>query len=366
MVTTEELRLNFGPQHPSAHGVLHLVIDLDGEVLMGITPHIGYLHRGIEKIAEARTYAQIIPLTDRLDYVSSMNNNSAYVMAVEKLAGIPVPERAEFIRVIMTELNRIASHLVWLGTAGADTGAATMALYCFRERERVVELFEAVCGARMTYNFTRIGGVAKDLPEGFAELAKPFLEDFKAKVDDYEHLLLDNYIFRKRTVGIGVLPKKEAVSYGASGPVLRASGVKYDIRKNDPYSVYDRFKFDIPTGKNGDSWDRVKVRVDELRQSVRIVEQALEQIPEGPIQTAGIPRLLAPEPGEVYAHVESPRGELGFYIVSDGSPKPYRLKIRSPAFTNLSTLPRLAMGNMIADLVAILGSLDPVFGEIDR
>lgn len=363
---TQELLINMGPQHPSTHGVLRVILRLSGETIVEAKPDIGFLHRSVEKMAEARTYVQIIPITDRLDYVSSMINNFAYVTAVEKLAGIPVPERAEFIRVIMAEFNRIASHLVDLGTIGVDSGALTVFFYCFREREHILDLFEDVCGARLTYSYLRFGGVSQDLPSDFKDKAKAVLALLGPKVDEYEDLLLNNYIFKKRTKDIGILSPQDALNYSCSGPVLRASGVEWDLRKADPYSVYNCFDFDIPVGAVGDCWDRNWVRLEEMRQSIRIIAQALEMLPEGPIQTSGVPRLLQPTPGEVYSRVESPRGELGFYIVSDGSIHPYRLKIRSPSFSNLSVLPLIARGIQIADLVVTIGSLDPVFGEIDR
>jgi NADH-quinone oxidoreductase subunit D len=366
MIETQELILNMGPQHPSTHGVLRVVLNVDGEKITSTTPHIGYLHRGIEKIAEARTYAQIIPLTDRLDYVSSMTNNLAYVLAVEKLAQIEVPERAQYIRVIVAELNRIASHLVWLGTGGLDVGALTPFFYCFEDRERILTIFEHVCGARMTYNYMRIGGVSRDLPENFAEMIKDFVAGFRKNLDEYENLLIENYIFKKRMKGVAIFPPEEAITYGASGPVLRGSGVPYDVRKDDPYLVYNRFDFNVCVGEVGDNWDRCKVRMDEMRESIKIIEQALEQIPEGPVQAEGVPRLLAPPPGEAYAHIESPRGDLGVFIVSNGTPFPHRIKFRSPCFSNLSTLPRLANGTLVADVVATLATLDPVFGEVDR
>ncbi len=366
MIETQELYLNMGPQHPSTHGVLRLILKVNGETVEEATPDIGFLHRSVEKIAEARTYSQFIPLTDRLDYVSSMINNFAYVSAVEKLAKIPVPERAEFIRVIMAEFNRIASHLMFLGVSGLDTGALTLWFYCFRERESILDLFEEVCGARLTYSYFRFGGVSQDLPQGFKEKSQDLVEFLRPKIDEYEDLLLNNYIFKKRTKGIGILSKEDAINNSVSGPVLRASGMQWDLRKAEPYSVYDRFDFEIPLGENGDTWDRNMVRVEEMRQSLRIIAQALEMLPEGPIQTPGVPRLLQPPEGEIYHYIESSRGELGFYLVSNGSIFPYRLKIRSPAFSNLSVIPLLSRGIQIADLVVIIGSLDPVFGEVDR
>jgi NADH-quinone oxidoreductase subunit D len=362
---TEEFLVNMGPQHPSTHGVCRLVLTLDGEVIKDVKPVIGYLHRAMEKIAENRTYPQFTPYTDRLDYVSSMNNNYAYILALERLANIIVPERAEYIRVTMLEFNRIASHLLWLGTFSLDIGAITPFLYCFREREMILDMFEMTCGQRLTYNYMRVGGVSRDLPAEFIPQAKEFVKYFKPRVDEYEAILTNNPIFLSRCKGVGVLDMKTAANYSGSGPILRGSGLKWDLRKDDPYSIYDRFDFDIPTGENGDVWDRYKVRVQEMREANKIVEQALEGIPEGDIKTK-LPRVFKPPVGEVYARTESPRGELGFYVISDGSTKPYRLKIRSPAFSNLFLICHLVKGWKIADMVAIFGSLDIVMGEIDR
>jgi len=373
MIRTEEFYLNIGPHHPSTHGVLRVLLKLDGEKIVEAIPDIGYLHRNFEKIVESRTYTQVIPFTDRLDYTNSMGNNLAYCMTVEKLIGITVPKRAEYIRVIMAELNRIASHLISIAGCGMDVGAFSIMLYCFREREKILDLFEMVCGARLTYNYIRIGGVSQDLPDGFIEKVNAFCEYFKPKIDEYENFFLNNYIYLNRAKGVGILTKEDALNYGASGPVLRGSGIKRDLRKDEPYSVYEEFEFEIPVGENGDSWDRVKVRMEEMRQSVRIIEQAVQRLKRGDTElregnyiNPGVPRLIKPEAGEIYHHIESPRGELGMYIVSDGSFKPYRLKVRSPAFSNLSTLPVLLRGVQIADLVVIIGSLDPCFGEVDR
>jgi len=366
MIRTEEIQINVGPQHPATHGVLRLELKLDGEVIVEATPHIGYLHRGIEKIAENRTYTQIIPLTDRLDYTSSMINNWAYVSTVEKLVDIPVPERAEYIRVIMAELNRIVSHLVTMGVNGMDTGAFTIWFYCIRDRELIWDLFEMVCGARLTYNFMRFGGVSFDLPEGFAEKTRELCDYLEPRVDEYEDLLLNNYIFLKRNKEIAILSKEDAIDYATTGPTLRASGINWDLRKNAPYSIYDRFDFEIPIGTTGDNWDRAKVRLDEIHQSIRIIRQALNSIPAGEIKTPGLPRILKPEPGEVYSRIEGPRGEYGVYIVSDGSAKPYRWKFRSPGFSNLSVLPLILKGLKIPDAAIVIGGLDPCFGEVDR
>lgn len=366
MLRTEEISINMGPQHPATHGVLRLELKVDGEVIIEATPHIGYLHRGIEKIAENRAYHQIIPLTDRLDYTVSMIDNWVYVLAVEKLTHIEVPERAEYIRIIMAELNRIVSHLITTGVNGMDAGAFTIWFYCIRDRELIWDLFEMVCGARLTHNFIRFGGVNFDLPEGFVERTKDFCKYIEPKLNEYEELLLNNYIFQKRNKEIGVLSKEDAIEYGVTGPTLRASGVNWDLRKNAPYSIYDRFDFEVPVCMVGDNWDRAKVRLDEMRQSIRIIRQALNSIPAGEFRTAGIPRILKPEPGEAYCRIEGPRGEYGVYIVSDGSAKPLRWKFRSPGFSNISVLPLLLKGLRIPDAALIIGALDPCFGEVDR
>jgi NADH-quinone oxidoreductase subunit D len=365
-IGTEEFWVNMGPQHPSTHGVLRLELKLSGETVVDGIVHIGYLHRSMEKIAEKRTYTQFIPFTDRLDYLASMNNNLAYVLAVEKLMGIEVNDRAKYIRVIMAELGRIASHLFGITTFVQDLGAfATPLFYGMREREKIVELFDDVCGQRLTYNYMRIGGVSRDLPDGAESKIKSIIKYLRPKFDDLEALFNSNPIFIARTRGVGVLTAKKAVNYGVTGPNLRASGVKWDLRKDEPYLCYDKFMFDIPVGNNGDAWDRYKVRMDEMRQSLRIAEQAVLGLPEGdPTAKAG--RIFRPEPGEAYMRSENPRGELGFYIVSDGSPIPCRMKIRSPSFSNIAVLPDLIRGLKVADAVCVLGSLDVVMGEIDR
>ena len=363
---TQEFSVSFGPQHPSTHGVLHLYLDLDGEVVLNCAPHIGYLHRDFEKICENRTYTQVIPFTDRLDYLGAMNNNFGYCLTVEKLMGITIPERAEYIRVIMAELNRIASHLLAVGTFAQDLGAfGTPLLYCFRERERILDIFEMTCGARLTYNYYRIGGLCADIPEGFAEKVKDFLEYFKPKLDEYHKLLTNNAILLIRTKGIGILTKKKAIEYAISGPNLRASGVSFDLRKDEPYSIYPRFKFNVPTRNTGDCWDRYIVRMEEMAQSIRIIEQAIKDIPLGEF-SAKVAKIIKPPAGEIYFRSETPRGELGFYLISDGSAKPYRLKCRAPSFSNLSVIAELVKGVKVADVIAILGSLDIVLGEIDR
>lgn len=364
--TWEEMYVNMGPQHPSTHGVLRLVLKLDGEVVTECVPHIGYLHRCQEKIAENRTYTQIIPYTDRLDYLASMSNNISYCLAVERLMGVQLPERAEYIRVIMAELMRIASHLVWVGTYGLDLGNFTIFMYCFREREYILDLFEMASGQRLNYNFFRIGGSFDDLPPGFLDKAKEFIPYFKKRLEDYHKLLTYNVIWQKRLEGVGGLSREKAIAYGVSGPMLRGSGIKWDLRRNVPYSIYERLEFDIPTGsEKGDCWDRYVVRMEEMYQSVRILEQALAQIPEGDYM-AKVPKVPRPPAGDIYSGTENPRGELGFYIVSDGSTKPYRVKIKAPCFINLQVLPEMSVGNLIADVVAILGSVDIVLGEVDK
>lgn len=366
MIETEAFEVSFGPQHPSTHGVLRLQLTLDGEVVVECVPHIGYLHRDFEKICENRTYTQVIPYTDRLDYLGAMNNNFGYCLTVEKLLGIAVPERAEYIRVIMLELNRIASHLLAIGTFVQDLGAfGTPLLYCFREREKIIDIFEMTCGNRLTYNYYRIGGVAQDIPNGFIEKVKDFIKYLRPKLKDYENLMTNNAILLVRTKDIGILTKEKAIDYAITGPNLRASGVKFDLRKDEPYSIYPRFEFDIPTQATGDTWDRYRVRMDEIHQCLRIIEQAIDHIPQGDF-IAKVPKLLKVPAGETYFRTESPRGELGFYLISDGSNKPYRLKCRAPSFSNLAVIPELVRGVKVADVIAILGSIDIVLGEIDR
>lgn len=368
---TEEMILNMGPQHPSTHGVLRLELVVDGEIIVDVIPHIGYLHRCFEKHAEHMTnYQQVIPYCDRMDYVAAMNMEFGYVVAVERMLKLEVPERVEYIRVIMAELQRIASHLIAVGTYGIDIGAFTPFLYCFRDREKILDLFEMTCGARLLYNYMWIGGLSHDLPEGFVPRAKEFCSYFKPKIKEFNDLLTYNEIFVKRTANVGILPKEVALNYACSGPMLRACGVDWDLRRDDPYSVYHKFDWEVAVGKAevgtlGDCWNRHMVRMREMEQSLRIIEQALEQIPEGNVQSA-IPKRIRPNPGEIYVRTESPRGELGFYVVSDGSTSPYRVKARSPAFVNLSVLSEISRGAMIADLVAIVGSTDIVLGEVDR
>ncbi len=362
--------LNMGPQHPSTHGVLRLLVKTDGEVIRTVTPYIGYLHRSLEKIAERVTYPQFVPFTDRLDYLASMNCNLAYAMTIEKLLHIEIPRRAQIIRVIMAELNRISSHLIAFGALSSDMGAFTPFLYGIREREYVNDLFEMVCGARLTYNYIRIGGVAQDIPEGFLDKTREFLEYFPPKIKEYNALLSYNAIFIKRLADVAVISKEDAVEYGLTGPNLRASGVKWDLRREEPYLIYNELDFDIPIGRGemgtvGDAWDKYMVRIYEMEQSAKIVKQCLDMLQTGDY-TAKVSRVLRVPVGEVYMRAENPRGELGFYLISDGSAKPYRLKIRAPSFANISIVPMIAKGVMIADLVAIIGSLDIILPEIDR
>ena len=365
MIKTEEIQVNMGPQHPSTHGVLRMILTLDGETIVDAKPDIGYLHRGVEKLAEKRTYTQFITLTDRTDYLSPMLNNAVYALAVEKLAGIEVPERAEFIRVIMMELQRIASHLVFIGTFGLDLGASTPFIYAFREREDIMDLFEMACGARLTYSYIRPGGVMRDLPEGFEQKTRAFLKKMPARLDEFDTLLTKNEIFLIRSRGVGVLSAEDAVDYAMSGPCLRGSGVDFDLRRDEPYSVYDRMQFNVITHPAGDCLDRFLVRAGEIRESLKIVEQALDMLPVGDY-TSKVPRTLKPAAGEVFTRVESARGDLGVYLVSDGSTNPYRLHWRGPSFINLAAVGQMVKGWKIADAVAILGSLDIVLGEVDR
>ncbi len=366
VLKTEPFILNMGPQHPSTHGVFRMRVTLDGEVIVDVEPVIGYLHRGIEKLAEARTYTQNIPFTDRIDYLTSMTNNLAYVLAVEKLAGIKVPERAEYLRIIMAEMMRISSHLMGVGFFLNDLGAMmTPVLYMWREREKIMDLFEMVCGQRLTYNYMRIGGVSQDVPEEFIPALKRFVAEMPGFIDEYDQLLAQNEILLARTKGVGILPKDLAINIGASGPVLRASGVKWDIRKADPYSIYDRFDFDIPVCNTGDCYDRYWIKIQEMRQSVRILEQALAQLPEGEI-CADVPKLIRPPVGEVYSRIEAPKGELGFYLVSDNSIAPYRFHIRPTELINLTALRDMIIGWKVADLIITFGSIDVCLGEIDR
>lgn len=365
MIRTEEIQVNMGPQHPSTHGVLRMILTLDGETIVDARPDIGFLHRAIEKLAERRTYTQFVSLTDRTDYLSAMLNNQVYAMAVEKLMEIEVPLRAEFIRVIMGELNRIASHLLFVGAFGLDLGASTPFIYAFREREDIVDIFEAASGARLTYSYIRPGGVMRDVPADFREKVMAFLKKMPSRLDEIDDLFSKNEIVLIRARGVGIISGEDAVDYAMSGPSLRASGVAFDVRKAEPYSVYERLDFRVVTENTCDCMGRYLVRTGEIRESLKIVEQALDMLPEGDY-TAKMPRVLKPPPGEVFTRIESSRGDLGVYLVSDGSTNPYRLHWRPPSFINLAAISQMAKGWKVADMVAILGSLDIVLGEVDR
>ncbi|MEC8890240.1 MAG: NADH-quinone oxidoreductase subunit D [Chloroflexota bacterium] len=360
-----DLMINMGPQHPSTHGVFRLVIWVDGERIVRCEPHVGYLHRGSEKICESEHYNQIITLFDRLDYVGNLNNELAFCLASEKIMDIAVPERAEYIRVILCELNRIASHMLFYGVYGLDAGAMTPMLYAFREREKVQKLFESVTGARLMHNYIRIGGVKEDLPSDFQERLKNLLDDLKKGIDECDQLLSQNEMFLARTKGVGVISGADAVDFGVSGPTLRASGVAEDVRVTDTYSIYDRFDFGIPVGTFGDCWDRFYVRVEEMRESIKIIEQAMDSIPEGDV-FAKVRRIIRPPIGEVFVRTESPRGDLAVFLVSDGTDTPYRVKVRAPSFANLQALKHMLRSAYLADAVLILGSIDVIMGEVDR
>ena len=377
-VQTEEMILNMGPQHPATHGVLRIILRTDGELILEATPYIGYLHRCAERVGENLQPYQWVPITDRLDYLTAINNNQAFAVAVERLCGIEVPERAIYIRVIAAELNRIASHLVSFGCYGMDMGAFTPFLYAFREREYIMDLFEAMCGARLTYSYIFPGGVSFDLPEGFEERCREFLDYFEPKIDEYNGLLSFNHIFVNRTADVVTISAEQAIAYGLSGPVLRASGPKWDLRKVRPYDFYDRFDFEVPVGVEGghdgiphkivvgDSWNRYFMRLLEMKQSVRIVRQALDQMPtDGPVKAKGANNVKLPK-GSAYFEGENPRGQLGFYIEGDGSKIPYRLKARGPSFCNLSICSEVCRNILIADMPAFIGSIDIVMGEVDR
>ena len=360
-----DLMINMGPQHPSTHGVFRLVIWVDGERIIKSEPHVGYLHRGSEKISESERYNQIVTLFDRLDYVGNLNNELAFCLAVEKLMGITVPERAEYIRVILCELNRIASHMLFYGVYGLDSGAMTPMLYGFRERERIQDLFQRITGARMMHNYIRIGGIKEDLPTDFDSRIGILLDDLKRGVDECDQLLSGNEMFLARTKNVGILDAADAVDYGVSGPTLRASGVAEDVRVTDSYSIYDRFDFGIPLGTRGDCWDRYYVRVEEMRESIKIIENAMRDMPNGDI-SAKVRRIARPPKGEAFVRTESPRGDLGVFVVSDGSDMPYRVKVRAPSFANLQALQLMLEGAYLADAVLILGSIDIIMGEVDR
>ena len=384
------LVLNMGPQHPSTHGVLRLVLEIDGETIVRLRPEIGYLHTGIEKTCEAKFYQQVVPLTDRIDYLCPLTNNLTYCLAVEKLLGLDIPPKAQWMRVLLNELTRINSHLVWLGTHAMDLGAMTVFLYCFREREDILRMFEMVSGQRMMTSYFRIGGLALEPPLGFFEKVKAFADRFPGHVDEYEGLLTGNPIFLMRTKGVGRLSMEDAIALGATGPTLRGSGVDIDLRRDAPYTGYENFKFKVPVATDGDVFARYILRVQELRESIGIVQQALAGMPEGPIK-ADAPKVVLPDrekmktqmealiyhfkiitegfavpAGEVYQAVESPRGEMGYYVVSDGTAKPYRVHMRGPSFANLQTLETMCRGQLIADVVAAIGSIDVVLGDVDR
>ena len=365
-IKSEPFILNIGPQHPSTHVVFRVKVTVDGERILDAEMVMGYLHRSMEKLAEERTYTQNIPFTDRTDYLSSMSNNLGYCLAVEKLAGIDVPDRGQAIRVIMAELQRLASHCMAVGAFANDTGAwQTPVMWAFREREKILDLFEMTAGARLTCNYMRIGGVAFDLPKDFVPMARDLMKTFPAFIDDIDGMLTENEIFLVRTRGVAVISPELAVSGSLAGPMLRGSGIAWDIRKADPYCGYEKYDFDIPIGYQGDSFDRFIVRLEEMRQSVRIVQQALDALPGGPHSTQ-VPLALRPPAGEAYARVEGPRGELGYYVVSDEGPSPYRFHIRPPSFINLSVLKEMTVGGSVADAIVALGSVDIVVGEIDR
>ncbi|MDE2490628.1 MAG: NADH-quinone oxidoreductase subunit D [Elusimicrobia bacterium] len=363
---SDQLFINLGPQHPSTHGVLRVGLTIEGEVIVKAVPDIGYLHRGSEKLAEARNYHHCVVLTDRWDYVSAMPNNLAFCLAAERLMGVKAPPRADALRVLMCELNRIASHLLFFGTYGIDTGAFTPFLYAFREREMVLDLFEMLCGARLTYNYIRLGGVMLDVPPEWLKRAAEFVEYLKPRLDEYDSLLSYNPIFMARTQGVGLVSAEEAVAWGLTGPNLRGSGVDYDVRRHDPYCGYEAYDFEVPLGEKGSCWDRYMCRVREMRQSARLVEQVLAKLPDGPFMATGVAKIPKPPAGESYAHVEASRGDLGIYLVSDGGMSPFRLHARAPSFMNLSILQEKLVGMKIADVIAMLGSIDIVLGEVDR
>ncbi|GBG10234.1 NADH dehydrogenase [Paenibacillus agaridevorans] len=365
MIRTEELLLNVGPQHPSTHGVFRIVVKLDGEVITEATPVMGYLHRGTEKLAENLNYTQIIPYTDRMDYVSAMTNNYVLVHTVEKMMGLEVPLRAEFLRLIVMELQRVASHLVWWGTYLLDIGAMSPFLYAFRDREMIINLFNELCGARLTYNYMRVGGVKWDAPPGWMDKVEAFIPYMEKKLEEYDKLVSGNEIFLARIRGVGRYDADTAISYGLSGANLRCTGVKWDLRKEEPYSLYDRFEFDVPVGESGDCYDRYRIRLEEIRQSLRILKQAVAQFPKDGETMGKVPRAIRPPAGEAYVRIESPRGEIGCHIVSKGKAEPYRLKFRRPSFVNLGILPKLLVGETMTNLITILGGIDIVVGEVD-
>ena len=365
LLGADELVLNMGPQHPSTHGVLRVKLKLDGERVRGTECVIGYLHRGVEKIAENRTYQQFAPYVDRMDYVAAVSNGLGYCEAVEKLLNVEAPPRARVIRTILTELQRIASHLLWLGTHALDIGALTPLFYCMREREEILKIFERYCGARLTTHAFRIGGLQYESYDGFEKDVERFCNDFERRIQEYVDLLTGNSIWIGRTRNVGVLNAADCIALGASGPILRAAGVKWDLRKAQPYAAYDQYKFEIPTGTNGDTFDRYMVRIEEMRQSRLICLQAIENIPEGAIM-GKVGKVIKPPAGEIYHSIEAPKGILGYYVVSDGGTQPYRVRVRPPSFINLQALDKMVRGHLVADVVAIIGTLDIVLGEVDR
>lgn len=363
---TDQLFINLGPQHPSTHGVLRIGLTIEGEIIVKAVPDIGYLHRGTEKLAEVRNYHHCVVLTDRWDYVSAMPNNLVFCLAAEKLMGVKATPRADALRVIMCEMNRVASHLLFFGTYGIDLGAYTPFLYAFREREMVLDLFEMICGARLTYNYIRLGGVMVDASPDWLKRTTEFVEYFKPRLDEYDTLLTYNPIFMARTQEVGIVSAKEAVDWALSGPNLRGSGVNHDVRKTDPYCGYENYDFDVPLGKTGSCWDRYYCRVQEMRQSIRIIEQALAKLPAGPFMAPGVAKIPKPAPGESYAHVEASRGDLGIYLASDGGISPFRMHVHAPSFINLAMLQGKLVGMKVSDVIALLGSIDIVLGEVDR
>jgi NADH-quinone oxidoreductase subunit D len=384
------MTINMGPQHPATHGVLRVVLELEGETVTRCTPEIGYLHTGIEKTCESKLYYKVIPMTDRMDYLAPMSNNLGYCLAVEKLLGIEVPEKAQWARVLLTEVTRLNSHLVWLGTHALDVGALSMVTYAFREREDILTIYEAVSGQRMMSTYFRIGGLTDDLPADFDQLINKLLDVLPTRLDEYEAILTDNPIWRNRTIDVGVISKEEAIKSGLTGPMLRGSGLKHDLRKSNPYSSYEKFDFEVPTSDMCDCYGRYLVRLEEMRQSMRIIKQALEGMPEGRYRARApgvvlptkyetlhsmeslifhfklITEGFSPPPGEIYVTIESPKGELGYYIVSDGTPRPHRVRVRPPSFVNISALAKLVTGRLVSDVVACIGSVDIVLGEVDR
>jgi NADH-quinone oxidoreductase subunit D len=384
------ITINMGPQHPSTHGVLRLIIELDGETVVSLKPVMGYLHTGMEKIMEAKSYTKSITVTDRMDYLSPLGNNMAYVGAVERLMGLTLPERAQTLRVILLELARISSHLVWLGTHAIDLGAMSVFLYCFREREKLLDVNDMVAGSRMTPSYFRVGGFFQDVPETFAPYVKKFVEEFPSSLDEYHNLLTKNRIWMKRTIDVGKITAEQAVALSVTGPTLRGSGLSYDVRKAQPYCGYETYQFDVPLGKNGDVYDRYLCRMAEMRQSLHIIRQGLDRLRPGPVRSdnpylfparredvkSGMEELIfhfkimsegfRPPIGDSYFSIESPKGELGFYVASDGEPLPYRVRVRPPSFINLQALETMCVGRMVADVVACIGSIDIVLGEVDR